>query len=333
MLPPGDAGGNLTLDIDTAGSITIAGQSVTFNLGTALSTQGSITVQGQTVTPSLGLAVSNGSITLQGQSVTFGLGLALSTQGSITINGQSVTLDNGIALAIDTPGSITLQGQAVAFNLGTALGNGSITLQGQSTGLSLGASVANGAITIQGQSLTTAFGVSPTVGSITINGQTVALDLAGSLTLAIDVPGSITIAGQTVNLVNVEPTPTKVGGDDRIRRSPHRGYGTKRALLKRDEEQRQLAEIRAIYRELMGFAPIAERAEQVLVSIEPEGETEQAYSEYQARKSAIIEQRLETLGALGVESEIALRLLYKELRELKELDDETVIQQLLAELL
>lgn len=124
------------------------------------------------------------------------------------------------------------------------------------------------------------------------------------------------------------------GGDDRIRRkSPHRGYGTERATLKRDEEQRALAEIRAIYRELTGHPEIAQRAEAVLADIQPQGESESAYAEYQARKQALTEQKLESLAALGVESEIALRMLYVEMREMLERDDEQAIALILAQLL
>lgn len=237
-------GANLALAIDTAGSITVAGQSVTFGLGLALSTQGSITIQGQSVTPALGLALSAGSITIQGQATTFGLGLALSTQGSITIAGQSITLDNGITLAISTPGSITLQGQSVTFNLGTAVGVGSITLQGQSTGLSLGAALSPGSVTIQGQSLTTGFGLALSAGSITIDGQSVALDLAGALTLAIDVAGSISIDGQIVDLVNSSPAETQtygpMGPRETVRSMFHASHRPQR---KRKDEPAEIVQI------------------------------------------------------------------------------------------
>lgn len=123
------AGVNLTLDIDTPGSITVAGQSMTMTLGVAVSTQGSITVAGQSVGLTLGLAVSSpGSITVAGQSMTFAMNVALGA-GSITVAGQSVLMNIGVDLS--AAGSITIQGQAVTTAFSIDLQPGSITINGQ----------------------------------------------------------------------------------------------------------------------------------------------------------------------------------------------------------
>lgn len=124
---------NLTLDIDTAGSATFAGQSITMALGLAL-TNGSATFQGQAVNVSLSVPLTAGSATFQGQSVTFSAGLALAA-GSATFAGQSVNAALGVALAA---GSATFQGQDVTLNAG-----GNLTLD-----------VEAGAATFTGQPVT-----------------------------------------------------------------------------------------------------------------------------------------------------------------------------------
>lgn len=109
----------LALAIDIAGSVTLAGQSVTFALEMPISTQGAITFAGQSLTLANGLNLSidtPGSITVAGQSVAFSTSLPL-TNGSITLAGQTVALDLAApaALSIDVPGSIVFAGQAISM--------------------------------------------------------------------------------------------------------------------------------------------------------------------------------------------------------------------------
>jgi len=131
--------------------------------------------------------------------------------------------------------------------------------------------------------------------------------------------------------VIVVEEPTKVGGDDRIRRkSPHKGHDKKRAQLKITEEQRLLADIRRMYRQLQGIDELAPQAEAILAPIVQSGE---APEDYEAAKLKLIEARLESLASLGTEAEIALRLLYRELEELREREDEEAVLQALALLL
>lgn len=140
--------GSVSITIDVAGSITIAGQDVTAAVGVPVA-PGSITFNGQSVTLNVGAPIANGSITFAGQSLTANENIALSTQGAITFQGQSVSTAAGTNVAIDTPGSITLAGQSVTAALNVALANGSITIDGQSISTAAGGSV-NTAIDIPG---------------------------------------------------------------------------------------------------------------------------------------------------------------------------------------
>lgn len=114
------AGQTVTAAINTAlanGSVTISGQSVTAAIGAALA-NGSLTIAGQSVTTTLGVSLSNGSLTIAGQSVTAGIGVPI-VAGSISIDGQPVTLANGsgLSLTIDTAGSIQISGQDMTATL------------------------------------------------------------------------------------------------------------------------------------------------------------------------------------------------------------------------
>jgi len=123
----------------------------------------------------------------------------------------------------------------------------------------------------------------------------------------------------------------RLGGDDKIRRkSPHKGHDKKRAQLKITEEQRLLADIRRMYRQLQGIEELAPQAEAILAPIVQRDESLETYT---AAKLKLIEARLESLASLGTEAEIALRLLYRELEEQREREDEEAILQALALLL
>lgn len=120
----------LAISIDTAGSVALAGQSFTSNIGVAVA-NGSVTLAGQTVTTNIGTAISNGAVTLAGQSVASNLGVAVAN-GAVTIAGQSVTTNIGVAT---TNGQVTLAGQDVTIslpiNLTVDIDAGQITMLGQ----------------------------------------------------------------------------------------------------------------------------------------------------------------------------------------------------------
>ena len=131
---------NLTLDIDTAGAITVAGQSVTLGLGLPVA-NGAVTVAGQSVGLGLGLPLSAGAVTVAGQAIGLGLGLPL-TDGAIAVAGQSVGLDVGLSVE---NGAIAISGQSVDLSLTTIFefDAGSITIAGQDVSLSLAAAPAS----------------------------------------------------------------------------------------------------------------------------------------------------------------------------------------------
>ena len=159
-------GGDLSLNVDTAGAITIAGQSVTMGISVPAGT-GAVTLAGQSATFSLGITPTTGAVTLAGQSVAFGLGVA-ADNGAITLAGQSATLAIGanIDFTVDTAGAISLAGQSVTFGIGVATAAGAITLAGQSVTLAVSADLT----------------LTPDAGQITIAGQPVTFDLTGVTT-------------------------------------------------------------------------------------------------------------------------------------------------------
>lgn len=182
------AAANLTLAIDTAGALTIAGQSITASIGLALSTQGALTIAGQTVTPALTIPVTNGALTIAGQTATFAIGVAQSTQGAITIAGQSVPLS--LAAPV-TNGAITIAGQSAAFAINEAISTaGLITFNGQTVALDLA-----GNLTLS---------IEP--GAIGIAGQAVQLDLTGDTAPPTQTPagGSRTRRGQRRYVIRVD---------------------------------------------------------------------------------------------------------------------------------
>jgi hypothetical protein len=108
------------------------------------------------------------------------------------------------------------------------------------------------------------------------------------------------------------------GGDDRPR---HTGWNRKRAELKLNEERKFELDIRDLYRKLTS-SPLAERTEELVADLAPpivvKGESEAARNEAIAERGAQIAKRLGELDRLAQEREIALRLLYQELREIEE---------------
>lgn len=129
---------------------------------------------------------------------------------------------------------------------------------------------------------------------------------------------------------------TKVGGDDKPDRG-HRGYGTKRATLKRDRDREFEAQIREMYRDLLGDPRTAERAEEIVAAVtEPvraKGESESARESALMARAEAMRKRADAMDAEALQAEIALRLLYREMRERQEAEDFEAVRVLLAEVL
>ena len=188
-VPSAGAPSGLSLDVDTAGAVAVAGQTALGNTNIAVGTAGAVAIAGQTASAALNLAVGTaGAVAVAGQDVTLeataDLSLAVDTAGAVTVAGQDVTLAAGgdVAISIDTAGAISVAGQSVAGNLNVAVGTaGAVGVAGQTA--------------LHGLNLAVG-----TAGSIAVAGQDVVITAALDLTLEIDVSGLITVAGQEVGI-------------------------------------------------------------------------------------------------------------------------------------
>jgi hypothetical protein len=130
------------------------------------------------------------------------------------------------------------------------------------------------------------------------------------------------------------PQTGKVGGDDRPR---HPGWSKKRATLKLKRERELTEQIRDIYRELTADPETAAQAETILAPVIPPtpaiGETEAARVEAIEARAEALRQRADAMDARAIEAEIALRVLYRQLREQMIADDWAAIEALLPEVL
>jgi hypothetical protein len=117
------------------------------------------------------------------------------------------------------------------------------------------------------------------------------------------------------------------GGDDRPRRNPNRGWDQKRAQLKLRKDRAIENSIRTAYRELVANPETRERAIEIVAA----PRNDKSPAQYAERLAA--RERLLQLHQMSVETEIALRLLYEQLREAEEREDEAAIEQLLAQVL
>jgi hypothetical protein len=194
------ATGDLSSSIDTAGALTVAGQSVTANVGVAVS-EGALTLAGQSVLAAVSVALSNGALTVAGETLTTDLTLDLFASidpGAITLAGQSVTVNDGVALG---NGTITIAGQTVTTNTLAAWAGGAWAFgawannswRGMLGPEDLSATIEAGALTIAGQTVNYQWTVPWSEGAITITGQSVTANVSTALT-----QGALTIAGQSV---------------------------------------------------------------------------------------------------------------------------------------
>jgi hypothetical protein len=129
--PPG---GGTTVTIDTAGAVTLAGQTV--NL---LQTQ----------------ALTAGAVTFAGQTVNL-LKIQTLTPGAVTFTGQTINIGGSVVVGV-TPGALTLAGQTVALRQLQALTPGAVTFTGQTVNVPSSATILTvtpGAVTFAGQSVT-----------------------------------------------------------------------------------------------------------------------------------------------------------------------------------
>jgi hypothetical protein len=189
----------LPLAIDTAGAVTLAGQSIAAATDVALST-GALSLAGQAITANVGLAVSQGALTVSGQTIDTQLALGLSIEvGGLTIAGQSVAAEVDVALS---SGGLTLAGQTITYAWTVPWTEGAITLAGQTLTTQLGGSlelsIEVGALTIAGQGIAANTDVALDSGALTVAGQSLETQLGAGLALSIEA-GSLTVSGQTLD--------------------------------------------------------------------------------------------------------------------------------------
>lgn len=139
------------------------------------------------------------------------------------------------------------------------------------------------------------------------------------------------LAGGDGVVTPVVTVPAKVGGDDvPWRKTPHRGWDEERAKLKLTEEQKFMAEIRAMYRQLTRNEETREQAEEIVrTELAPKAKPN-VQERNQPKRSQMLKERMDRVSQLSVDTQIALHLLYDELLELQEREDEMMIAQLLA---
>lgn len=110
--------------------------------------------------------------------------------------------------------------------------------------------------------------------------------------------------------------------------------GGKRATLRRRRGDEFTTQIRDIYHALVADPQTAAQAEAIVAPVIPadvadDGEPERALD----RRAAELRRRADALDAGAVQAEIALRLLYRDLRHRQEADDIEAVPVLLAEVL
>lgn len=137
------------------------------------------------------------------------------------------------------------------------------------------------------------------------------------------------------NAVCLPALSTGTGGDDRIDRG-HRGSG-KRSTLKRKRDQEFDAQVRDIYRDLMGDPRTADEAQAIVAAVtEPvrvKGESEAAHEAALMARAEAMRKRADAMDADAMQAEIALRFLHKRLRDMQEDEDVEAVEFLLSQVL
>lgn len=290
----------------------------------------------------IGLTIAQGSVgagadvtrALTGQSVTVSAG-SVGPVISKALTGISLTASAG---TVSPATQVAIAGQSVTVSQGTitAQGNVTVALTGQSIAASPGSLAPQLTKSLTGGQVTSSSGSLGNATSIALNGQSLSA-AQGTLTAA--ATGNVTVALTGIEMRLYAGTigtlggdvAEKIGGDDVPMPSPHRGWDRRRSELKRTEEQKFLADIRRIYRDLVEEPSVADRAIEAVVQSHPEvaKQTRSANGVAEKARIAKITRRTDDL-------ELSLRMLAQELIEFRaaaELDDERVIMRALSELL
>jgi len=132
------AAGGTNITIDTAGAITVAGQTTAAGFGQSIS-GGAIGIAGQTISARIDIEIDSGAMVIAGQSVT-------------------ATFNDDISIDITTAGAISIAGQSLSAGFSQALSNGAITVAGQTVTAAIDSDIhvsidSPGNITLRGQDL------------------------------------------------------------------------------------------------------------------------------------------------------------------------------------
>lgn len=248
-----------------------------------------------------------------------------------SLSGSGTGLRSHASTGAGTISAATGAGTGTSEGPQTWVGSGTGTfpaLTGSGTGLKARSGTGAGTITVTGTGTggftTTWIGTGAGVLGIVVGSGTGARPHSGS--------GAGTISALTG--AGNGPQTGKVGGDDRPR---HPGWSKKRATLKLKRERELTEQIRDIYRELTADPETAAQAETILAPVIPPtpatGETEAARVEAIEARAEALRRRADAMDARAIEAEIALRVLYRQLREQMIADDWAAIEALLPEVL
>ena len=259
-------------------------------------------------------------------------GFTGSGAGTVTaLTGSGTGLRSHASTGAGTIAAATGAGTGTSEGPQTWVGSGTGTfpaLAGAGTGLRGAKGSGTGTIAVTGTGTgdytTTWIGTGAGVLGIVVGSGTGARPHSGSGTGTLS---ALTGAGNG-------PQTGKVGGDDRPR---HPGWSKKRATLKLKRERELTEQIRDIYRELVGDPATAAQVETILAPVVPPapttGETEEARVAALEARAETLRRRADAMDARAIEAEIALRVLYRQLREQMIADDWAAIEALLPEVL
>jgi hypothetical protein len=200
----GEASDDIDVTLDTAGSITVAGQTVDssisgLDIDITIDTAGVISVGGQAISIGFSTPLSAGAVSVVGQAVDATIDITI-TQGSITVAGQTINSLISTNVPLDA-GSIAVAGQTLSISTNVPLSDGSVGVSGQTLNISVGIPLTNGSIAVAGSSLLVSFSVPIGGGQILVEGQTVNSNVSGGdISVDIDVAGSVSVTGSTLSV-------------------------------------------------------------------------------------------------------------------------------------
>lgn len=319
-----------------AGGLTLSGASTALRSRTAAPT-GGLTLAGAATQSRAAARAAAGGLSLLG-AASVAKGKTVIAAGGLSLSGAAT---QSRARAVAPAGGVILAGAADYHSSGQQSYSysavGGFALAGVATALRVRTAIAAGGVALSGAATALRARVATGAGGITLAGAA-AQTFHESQRIVITSGGLVLSGASLVSLLSAAAA-ERHGGDDLPprRRSPHPGWDEQRSTLRRRRDEEFADQIRDIYRRLTRAPETAERIEQLVADIAPPepaaGESEEAREAAVEARGAAIDQRLRALGERAAEREIAIRMLYRELREIEERDDEAAIEWLLSQVL